>query len=542
MVELRPCAAQLPTELFLKDKLRYMLPPSSGHSAAWIVPSRRTITRTPYISLLAIITLSSILNILALQKGHNWGDDFALYIAQGISLIEGKTEILLARNRFAMANSTYQIGPNLYPWGFPLILSPIYAFSGLNLSAMKITGIFFFELSLVVLFFLFHEKLELFSLLFLVSFFAFNPLFIKSNNNILSDMPYLFFSLLSIFMIERYIVQKRASNLEFIILCLVGLLISFAFFIRSVGFLLILLLAISQMISLTAYRGDGKQRIRNMKLFIIPYIVFVIFSAIAYLFLPSGSESYLSILSETRLSSSIDHFIYYLDLPSKFFGYQFSSIIYWLTIPFFLYGIYRHCRTDYLFLLYSALTLAILILWPYIQGIRFIFPILPFFIYFLCRGLEDFRPYFYIPGRKVVASIEATHVVMVTLIFLLLFHSVRLTYSNLTNEEIIKGPFTEESLEMFQFIKDNAEKESIIIFFKPRILGLLTGRNSVMNSDYGKILNGIGDYLVIYKDKGPHNQILYGSQEYERMTENCTKLFENTEFEIFRLKNVDNTH
>jgi hypothetical protein len=44
--------------------------------ASWVGNMGRAV----YIYLLIIITLSSLLNIFALRKGHDWGDDFALYI------------------------------------------------------------------------------------------------------------------------------------------------------------------------------------------------------------------------------------------------------------------------------------------------------------------------------------------------------------------------------------------------------------------------------------------------------------------------------
>jgi len=78
------------------------------------------------------------MNIFTLEKGHYWGDDFALYIAQAKSLVEGNSEMLLRQNTFAMSHSSYPIGPNLVPWGLPIVFSPIYAISTLNLIPLKI--------------------------------------------------------------------------------------------------------------------------------------------------------------------------------------------------------------------------------------------------------------------------------------------------------------------------------------------------------------------------------------------------------------------
>jgi hypothetical protein len=128
-------------------------------SAKW--PVGENMTRAPYISLFVIIALSTLMNIFALEKGHYWGDDFALYIAQAKSLVEGNPAMLSRQNTFAMSHSSYPIGPNLYPWGLPLILSPIYAIFELDLIPLKIPGLIFFELSLMVIFFMFLGKLNI---------------------------------------------------------------------------------------------------------------------------------------------------------------------------------------------------------------------------------------------------------------------------------------------------------------------------------------------------------------------------------------------
>ena len=81
-----------------------------------------------FVFLFLIILLSGVLGYFSINNGHPWSGDFALYIRQAESLLAGSTDELLAFNRYAMENSVYPeppIGPNLYPWGFPLLLSPV---------------------------------------------------------------------------------------------------------------------------------------------------------------------------------------------------------------------------------------------------------------------------------------------------------------------------------------------------------------------------------------------------------------------------------
>jgi hypothetical protein len=57
-----------------------------------------------------------------LTEGHVWDGDFAEYVMQGESVWQGEISAFLQRNRFAMEESTYQVGPVAYPWGFPEVL------------------------------------------------------------------------------------------------------------------------------------------------------------------------------------------------------------------------------------------------------------------------------------------------------------------------------------------------------------------------------------------------------------------------------------
>jgi hypothetical protein len=51
---------------------------------------------------------------------------------------------------------------------------------------------------------------------------------------------------------------------------------------------------------------------------------------------------------------------------------------------------------------------------------------------------------------------------------------------NILHERKIDGPYTPKSVEMFSFIEKNTREHEIIIFNKPRVIGLFSHRPSVM--------------------------------------------------------------
>ena len=98
-----------------------------------------------------IVILSLILGSATLTRGHEWGDDFASYIMQAKSILNGKSQEFVEHNAFTIFKSSSQIGPVAYPWGYPLILAPMYAIKGNSPLALKLPGLFFFAGFLVCL-------------------------------------------------------------------------------------------------------------------------------------------------------------------------------------------------------------------------------------------------------------------------------------------------------------------------------------------------------------------------------------------------------
>src|SRR6185503_3077378 len=150
-------------------------------------------------TLLAIMVIASfVLGASTLTRGHEWGDDFASYIMQAESIWHGDTQGFVEHNSFTIFQSSNQIGPIAYPWGYPLILTPAYALRGIHPLALKLPGLFFYAAFLICLYLLLTRRLPQTEGLLLVGLFAFNPLFIVFLDQILSDIPFLFFSTLAL--------------------------------------------------------------------------------------------------------------------------------------------------------------------------------------------------------------------------------------------------------------------------------------------------------------------------------------------------------
>src|SRR5437764_14116565 len=80
------------------------------------------------------VLLVGALHLLTLRPGHEWGDDFSLYLAHARNLAEGRPY----EDTGYVYNPYFpSLSPRTYPPVFPLLLAPVYAAFGMDLMLMK---------------------------------------------------------------------------------------------------------------------------------------------------------------------------------------------------------------------------------------------------------------------------------------------------------------------------------------------------------------------------------------------------------------------
>jgi hypothetical protein len=493
--------------------------------------------------LLIILFFAGLLAFFSLQAGHDWGGDFALYLRQAQSLLDGSSEELLAFNTYAMENSSEgppsnpQIGPHLYPWGFPLLLVPLLTVVGYNIMLVKVYIILFFLLSLLVCFHLFKPRLGRGYSLMLVALLAFNPYLVTFNDIIVSDIPFMFFSLLSILFIEKtlgfrpFFINKTATYL------LTGFLILFSFLVRTNGIVLLGVLGIGHLIKWYRPLVDcfGSTFQKEWKE-LLPYLSFAGFMLLAKFSLPSGSGSHLEFLQRITPGKLVWNFMYYTELPAEFFtGVLFPMLLYGITLPFLVLGIWRRWRRmpDVLYLAFCAASMLIFVLWPPVQGLRFIFPLLPFYLYFIFRGLSVVQ--FALQKSAFKAAFSWASVFTISLICLFMFSNFLFVYGNYPNRRMVEGPFTPASEEVFARLKEVTKPREVVVFFKPRVLAFMADRQSLRITKLEEIEEGKGDYLLYYK------LVDFGQlpvDDYEELRNRQEPVFENEEYVLYKLSEV----
>jgi hypothetical protein len=484
------------------------------------------------VSLLALIVLiSGAISFSLLTRGHSWLDDFAAYIMQAKAFVDGSMGEFVRRNAFTVNTSSYPPGPAAYPWGFPLLLAPVYAIFGMNALAFKLVNTLFYALFLVVLFALARTRLADAEALLLTAALAFNPALLLAHDQIISDIPFLFFCTLGILLVDAFTqpalepsprrtqrdTKENLKSSSFVLLrdlrgkktlflgIATGATIFAASFIRTNGILLLIPLALGQLIRHWPQRRNLS--IIMLKSAIVPYLTFgVLFAAQALIF-PSGQESYLSHFSLFSLQGLWDNFLYYLWLPSWTFREIPAGVaIYPLLLVFAIISAMKRRSRDLPIHAFSLATMVLFILWPERQGLRFIYPILPLFLIFAFDGMKlavtHLKPDWHKAGEM---ALTGFWLLLIAISFGVSFNAAR---ENLSAGRATNGPFDPVSAQMFEFLREKTPAQSVIIFFRPRALRLFTDRDSFMTERCADLPKG--DYLALSKKVEDNGQIAPG--------------------------------
>jgi len=211
-------------------------------------------------------------------------------------------------------------------------------------------------------------------------------------------------------------------------------------------------------------------------------------------------------------------------------------VLYIITIPLAIAGVAWRYKLDYPAIIYIILNFILYIIWPFKQDLRFLYPILPFYISFVLFGLEALYNRMVVLEKQIRKPLCYLPVVLVIVFFG--FNMLSNTNSKkFYRSELTSGPFGPTAQEMFAFISNNTKSTDTIIFFKPRVMRLITGRQSMLIENVDQLIRG--DYLSFYINIRWWDYIFQLSQD--QLESLITKgdaglVFENHDFKVYQLK------
>jgi hypothetical protein len=431
-----------------------------------------------------------------------------------------------------------------------LLLSPVYRLVGLNFQVLKALVNSFFILSLPMVFLIFRKRLPFYQSLLLMLILAVNPAFFAYKDYIGSDVPFVFFALASVFFIQKTVVERSPAFDKPALYCILGLAMFFAYYVRFQGVVLPVVLLACQYIDARRLKQSVATYVRSHKRGFIPYVAFVALGLVLRAILPTGTGTYLhALLSNLSVREAITNIHSYIVVPADFFGpFTLSAVVYGITLPFAALGVIKNFKADYLYLIFPGITLALLVPYPYPQGIRCSYAFFPFYIYFTLAGLtvsvDGLVNSKYLRFKGILIGAFGLFLIGVSAMALasVQFRSglradkpgVSGIYAPEVSEsgEAVEGPYTGDGQAMLKYIETETSRDDVIIFTMPRVITLYTDRPAAAVVGFDRVIAAGAKYVVRSKKlpDGCHIDSLV--REHGG---NLELVFENKGFAIYRV-------
>lgn len=487
------------------------------------------LSETKFVILLCALIVGFSLSYI--QDGHDWGDDYSCYIAQAKSILDNTMTQQVEANTYIVTHSHTMLGPGAYPWGYPLMLAGIIYFCGLNYVAMKCLNLLFFVVGVIFLYRMLGKRVECFYARVGALMLGMSPIYVSMTNCILSDIPFFFFSVLSVASINK---MYKAKEKQILWAIATGVTCFAAYFVRTNGIVSILTLLFTDLVLVVAscipilrkkvsLLGFQKQKFGNHML---AYSIFFVLAFMTKLVFPSADEGYDFYLKKLSWQSIWSNIVNYTNSFQEFFwlGKVISTVLIICASFLIIYGIFRNFYKEFPMIVYIGGMTVLILLFPAFQGIRYFFSVIPFTIILGAEGLQEIC--------KKKQCIMIRDVILFAVLVLMVLRMSGHVAKKVVNPLAVNGNAanSEAAMDMYSYIIENTNEEDIFAFFKPRALWLNTGRKGYsIESENVDTITDV-DYVLI-----PHGGTEYDLKSAVLEIENAELVYENAEFELYEI-------
>ena len=414
--------------------------------------------------LLLVLVLVLPVVFINLQHTVDWGGDYAMYITEALNIARHQP---VSDTHYVYNSNAPMLGPPLYPVGFPLLLAPVCLIFGNNIAAMIVYMSLLLIVLAVVLQLFFRRYFSRTVSVILVLVVLYNPWILQFKNEILADIPFTLFFILTL------LLYLRRSNA-----LVTGIVMGFTILIKTAGFSLVAAFVLYFIFLLIAKRGDTKTNAKKLLLPVAYAILLILIVNKIIFHLPSGIGLYSGNFSFVAVK---DQFLIniglYIEIFQSFFHRDFSGwkFLYLITqaslFTFALIGLINS-KKDLVFFV-TGTYLLMLFLYPYqSSGFRFLLPLMPVLLIYTVNGFKSIRWRYSVPKK---------YLIPVLAVFLLGQYVPGIIRLIQKPAVTLTGPQEETSQEAFEVIRSRVPENETILFTKPRVLALFTERKSVCN-------------------------------------------------------------
>ena len=417
------------------------------------------------------------------------------------------------------------LSPRAYPPVFPLLLAPVYAVFGLNLTAMKAAEVLIFLTFLWVLSLGLRRRLTPPYVAGVLLLVGLNPVVWQHKDRLLSEAPFMLFVYLALFLLDRAYDEERRPRRPWLWGLLGGAAAYLACGTRTIG---VVFLPTILIFDLLRRRRPG-----------------VVTLAAAAAFLAGvGLEKMLVPPDASYLDQLVFDPIRYLRTGLSLVRAEgwFVSNGYSGAAAAALYlGLLALACPAYLARLRGRLTVyevfpvfycLLLVFWPFAElEQRDLIPLLPLFFLYVAEGLQGM-------DATVLRRWRRPAVAVITLALLV---SYATRYTTVETGPFRQGVTDPETVALFDYIKANTGPDDIFIFQKPRALALYTGRRASAihrpqdDDDLWRYLRqSRATDVVLCPQFESSRQVL--RPFIERHAEAFERVYANAEFTVYRIR------
>ncbi|HWC11752.1 MAG TPA: glycosyltransferase family 39 protein [Acidimicrobiales bacterium] len=506
------------------------------------------LVRRQYTLAVLMVTVIGIVAMMNQFRGVDWGDDFALYMSQAKALNTGNIAEVIANTRYAVDNSGWHtFSPYLYPWGWPLLVAPVYAVLGLDYQAIKVLEVVALCLFLLVFYVLVRRRTGPVPATALTLLIGLSPSFVGATDTVLSDLPFLCFVGLTLWWMDQCRLRGilTCGRRELLIL---GVLLAYAYNVRREGITLLVPLAALHLTVLAGpavrQRSAGFLRDVNWRQVLFPYATFAVAIAAFQLLLPTVLRPNAPGVGLQNASARLT---YYKDVLAEHVGLKdfgqpmqllgsrdAAALAVQALVVLALIGVVvrlvHRFEEDIILAAYLGAASLLMLVSPY-QESRYLFTITPLLAYFAYQALPTLAELARL--RESVVSFCAL-VPLVALAGLLTFQFEDIKHSteyHRAYQYTVNGPESPEAVEMFAAVREFTRGDDVLLFFRARAMTLYSDRKAVQGSNLEQMLPRV-DWYVMAKGS-TYSQTLLTDSEGAAL--GLTKTWENGGWVLWRV-------
>lgn len=492
-------------------------------------------TNIKYLFYISVALIVVPLFFIGLQSGHDWGDDFALYIKQALSIASGES----LYNTNYVFNEKYFIGPKFYPVGFPILLSPVVYFFGNNINVLLgFISLLYCAMALLVAVY-YKKYFSNYTTVIMLVVLLYNVSMLQIKQQVLTEIP---FAILLIAILLSFNKNGKTQAKDIILRVV---LISFLFLIRTLGIALIGSLLVYYGVLWLKKQIKIKELIACVAFYaVIPILVYFIVHRFVFSIHDSNISQYSTYFFTNNIFETISHNLhkYLLVFFDSFTANSgaFKGIALAISSALFVFACIGFVRTviskiridEIFFIAYFA---SILLYHDADSAFRFMFPIYFLIVFYSVVGFKHLISS-KVSNRKAIVSLKTSILILFILIYIPGVKDLSSQYRT-----VPYGTQSEAATEFYEYANNNIDKNSLISFVKPRAMSLYSEPKYIVEPReksgveiFNYYYNNSVDYVLVNENLSNP----YISKWIQAMGNRCSLVWNNEEFYLYKINFV----